>query len=49
MEFSIVDESGIIEVACKAANRLAACYIAGEISVIRQIAAGFFQILDGFR
>ena len=46
MEFFIVDESGIIEEAYKAANHPAACFIMFEISVNQQFAAGQFQISD---
>ena len=49
MEFSIVAESGIIEEACKAANRPAARFPVVEISVYQQFAAGLFQIPDDFR
>ena len=49
MEFSIVAESGILEEACKAANRPAACIPEFEISVNQQFAAGLFQIPDGYR
>ena len=41
MEFSILDESGIIEEACKAANHMCLLPVV-EISVNQQFAAGFF-------
>ena len=46
MVFSIVDATGIIEEACKAANHPAACFPVVEISVNQQFAAGLFQIPD---
>ena len=49
MEFSIVAEFGIIEEACKAANRPAACFLVIEISVNQQFATMLLQIPDGFR
>ena len=48
MEFSIVAESGIIEVAYKVANHPAACFPVVEISVNHKFADGHFQIADSF-
>ena len=46
MEFSILDEFGIIEEACKV-NRKVVCFPVAEISVNQQFAAKLFQIPEG--